>query len=187
MKKLCYLLLTMSFIVACKSNQPSDSPKDDPVKYVDLGLPSGTLWKSVNELNYLIDTTFYFRYYEAIDTFKTNVPTAEQWAELVAYCQLEWVKERPVLDKDSVWTKFPGLKVIGLNGDSIFLPAMGGRSVNGDECYVGIYGEYWSSDLYDSEGSKGLTFNSDTLYMGYYLYNDGLSVRLVMKADDKNN
>ena len=185
MKKLCYLLLTMSCLVACKSNQPTDPYKDDPIKYVDLGLPSGTLWKSVNELNYSSDTTFYFRYYEAIDTFRTKVPTTEQWAELIAYCQCSLEKEIPVLDKDSVWTKFPGLKVIGLNGKSIFLPAMGGRSVNGDESYVGIYGEYWTSTIYDSEGAKGFSFKSEGIYMGYYLFNDGLSVRLVMNPDEK--
>ena len=185
MKKLLYLLLTMSCFVACNDNQPTEPSKEDPINYVDLGLPSGTLWKNANELNYSTDTTFFFHYSEAIDTFRTNVPTDEQWAELMAYCEWRWVEDQLVLNKDSVWIKLPGLLVKGPSAESIFLPAMGGRSVNGDECYEGIYGEYWTSTIYDSEGAKGFSFKSEGIYMGYYLFNDGLSVRLVMNPDEK--
>jgi len=186
MKKLLYLLVIVSCFVACKGNQPTEPSKENPINYVDLGLPSGTLWKNANELNYSTDTTFFFRYSEAIDTFSTNVPTIEQWAELMAYCEWSWKKDQLVLNKDSVWTKCPGLLVKGLNGASIFLPAMGGRSVNGDESYVGIYGEYWTSSIHDSEGAKGFSFCSEGIYTGYYLFNDGLSVRLVMKPNDSS-
>ncbi|MCR5050486.1 MAG: hypothetical protein K6A36_05315 [Paludibacteraceae bacterium] len=181
MKKLMYLL-TLLCLVACNGNQPTEPTNEDPANYVDLGLPSGTLWKSVNELNYPNDTSFYFLYTEAVDTFKANMPTVQQWKELADECTWIWKKEISVLNKDSVWVKFPGYKIIGLNGDSIFLPAMGGRSVGGDICYAGTHGEYWSNDLAGSDGAKGFSFNSDSTYMGYYLRKNGLCVRLVMPA-----
>jgi len=138
-------------------------------------------------LNYPKDTTCYFIYNEAVDTFKANVPTAQQWMELVDKCQWIWKKELSVLDKNNMLVKYPGYKVIGLNGDSILLPAMGGRSINGEDCYVGIYGEYWTSNMDGAEGAKGFSFNSDTTYIGYYLRKDGLCVRLVMNAKDNKD
>lgn len=171
-------VLTMLCFVACNSNQPTEPSKEDPVNYVDLGLPSGTLWKKVNELNYRRDTTIYFLYSEAVDTFKTHVPTTQQWKELADECEWIWKKKLIVLNTDTI----PGYKVIGTNGDSILLPALGGRSVNGEDTYVGEYGEYWSSNIDGERGAKGFTFDSISTYMGYYLRQDGLCIRLTMNG-----
>ncbi len=184
MKKLFYLLIALCF-VACNQNQPTGPSNEDPAAYVDLGLPSGTLWKRFNEINPK-DTTFYFQHNEAVDTFKVNMPSLQQWKELADECTWIWKNIR-VLNEDSVLVDVPGYKVIGLNGDSILLPAKGGRSISGEKCFVGTYGEYWSTDLEGEEGAKGFSFNSDSTYIGYYLRKNGLSVRLVMNAKDTIN
>ena len=57
-------------------------------EYVDLGLPSGTKWKTSNE------TTGYARvfysYDEAVSEFGNRLPTREQFEELRRYCSWEW-------------------------------------------------------------------------------------------------
>lgn len=63
--------------------------------YVDLGLPSGTLWKDANESN-------------EPDWSSIHVPSREQWEELVDNCTKKWTGS--------------GLKFTGPNGNSIILP-----------------------------------------------------------------
>ncbi|HJJ45480.1 MAG TPA: hypothetical protein O0Y17_00165 [Methanocorpusculum sp.] len=47
----------------------------DPAGYVDLGLPSGTLWKDKNE------SGGFYTYDEAMKAFGNNLPTMEQFEE----------------------------------------------------------------------------------------------------------
>lgn len=70
--------------------------------YVDLGLPSGILWKSTNE-------TELYDYYSAMDKFGNKLPTVEQWEELKKYCTWEWTEN--------------GYKIIGPNNNYIFICA----------------------------------------------------------------
>lgn len=70
--------------------------------YVDLGLPSGTLWKRINESGY-------FDYDTAMQRFGDELPTKEQFEELIALCQSEWTGD--------------GYKLVGPNGESIFMKA----------------------------------------------------------------
>ena len=72
--------------------------------YVDLGLPSGTVWKNENERGF-----FENRSYGGMK----NVPTGRQWRELLTKCNWSWS-----------WLS-GGFKVTGPNGASIFLPAPG--------------------------------------------------------------
>ena len=51
-----------------------------PQDYVDLGLPSGTLWKAENEDCGLIT------YDQAVNFYRTSLPTKEQWEELKNFC-----------------------------------------------------------------------------------------------------
>jgi hypothetical protein len=92
--------------------------------YVDLGLPSGTMWKKQNE-----EGGFY-TYDEAIYKFKNDLPTNGQYEELRNKCTWTWMGN--------------GYKVVGSNGNSIFLPAEGWRNCNG-RAFVGSNGSYWSS------------------------------------------
>lgn len=72
--------------------------------YVDLGLPSGTVWKSENERGF----------YEKRNRGQIkNLPSSNQWRELLNKCNWSW----------SWFSR--GFKIVGPNGASIFLPASG--------------------------------------------------------------
>lgn len=75
--------------------------------YVDLGLPSGTFWKRENEDGGL------YGYNKALARFGDNLPTEEQFRELIDSCQWVWLG----LDK--------GYKVIGPSGEYVILPTQG--------------------------------------------------------------
>lgn len=90
--------------------------------YVDLGLPSGTLWSASSEKKE-------YKYGEAIRKFGTMLPTHEHWEELKKNCKWKW--------------NGCGYDITGPNGKSIVLPATEiGIHVSG-----GVLGSYW---IYDS-------------------------------------
>ena len=128
-----------------------------PRGYVDLGLPSGTLWKAINEGMYDWDT--------AMRKFGDKMPSQGQWEELKDYCTWTWTGN--------------GYKVSGSNGNSIVLPAAGYRGCDGDMNYVGSYGDYWSSSPSGSEKAWELYFDSGGVLMGSTNRCNGQSVRLV--------
>ena len=128
---------------------------------VDLGLPSGTLWKNSNEGG---DYTRY-TYDEAVRKFGNKLPTKQQLEELKNKCTWTWTGS--------------GYKVTGPNGESITLPAAGYRYCNGNVDYVGTYGSYWSSTPFDSDHAGNLYFNSSEVCMYNYFRCLGQSVRLV--------
>ena len=128
--------------------------------YVDLGLPSGTIWKKANEGG---DNALY-TYDEAVRRFGNELPTKQQLEELKNKC---------------TWTRTgSGYKVIGPNGNSIYLPAAGYRSCGGGVAFVGAEGSYWSSTPGFSDYACSLRFTSgvdmDSSRRCY-----GFSVRLV--------
>ncbi len=127
--------------------------------YVDLGLPSGTLWKSKNEKG------MYYTYDEAVSQFGDRLPTREQFAELKAFCTWTWNGK--------------GYVVKGDNGNSITFPAAGYRDCNGGVGSVGTGGRYWSSTPRDSDYAWSLFFNSSGVNMDNLNRCGGLSVRLV--------
>ena len=130
-----------------------------PAGYVNLGLPSGTLWKAENEDCGLIT------YDQAYNFYGNSLPTKEQWEELKSNCLWTWTGN--------------GYKVKGKSGESITLPAVGYRRCGGGVDGVGSYGNYWSSTPYGSEDAWYLRFYSSVLYMYYRDRCNGRSVRLV--------
>ena len=96
------------------------------VKWVDLGLPSGRLWASEN-------ADGYYNYNDAVETFGEYLPKGVAFAELIEECTVEWDSNEK------------GLNVIGPNGNTIFLPAVGYiyPAVSKPEG-IGRYGCYWS-------------------------------------------
>lgn len=113
----------MFSFAAC--NKGGNEPEQQE-EYVDLGLPSGTLWKTSNEVNPDEEHGFY-SYNEAMSAFSMQLPTELKWRELINNCT--WVK------------KGNGYEVSG-NGKKIFLPGEGlvdqyGSFITG--------GYYWSS------------------------------------------
>lgn len=129
--------------------------------FVDLGLPSGTLWKDKNE-----EGGFY-TYEQAINKFGDRLPTKEQFEELKNKCRWSW--------------NGSGYKVTGPNGNSIVLSASGHRFCDGVVHGVGSYGNYWSLTI-TIDGSDrvwSLGFNSGGVYMFDNTRCVGQSARLV--------
>lgn len=100
-------------------------------QYVDLGLPSGTLWKDQNESGL-------YTYQEAEKSFGKVMPTAPQLNELVSFCTWEWTGA--------------GYKITGPNGKSIVFPAEGYYTCGNDPSVKskGEKGQYWSKTVSDN-------------------------------------
>ena len=128
---------------------------------VDLGLPSGTLWKNANEGG---DNARY-TYNEAVSRFGNKLPTKQQLEELKNKCTWTWTGN--------------GYKVTGPSGESITLPAAGFHRCGGGVERVGTFGYYWSSTADDSDYVWGLYFHSSGVSMGGDYRCHGRSVRLV--------
>lgn len=130
--------------------------------YVDLGLPSGTLWKNQNEGRDYARYT----YDSAVSKFGNKLPTKEQFEELKNECEWSWIGS--------------GYKFTGSNGVSIILPAAGLRTCNGDVKEVGTGAHYWSSTPYGSDYAWGLRLWSRAILLDYHHDRcEGRSVRLV--------
>ena len=160
-KKLIFSVMCFAsvIVIGTITGCNKDNEENDGVSYVDLGLPSGTLWKSANE-DGLYD------YYSAVETFGSKLPTREQLEELKTHCLWKWDEHRK------------GCVVVGEMGKSIFLPAAG---MNSCGIYgVGIDGNYWSSTILDIGGPViGLSFYKDGVSMIEVNPLVGMSVRLV--------
>ncbi|MBO7133570.1 MAG: hypothetical protein J6W06_05400 [Bacteroidales bacterium] len=168
-------------------------------EYVDLGLPSGTKWATCNvgatspkeygdyfawgetkpKNTYTEETYMYFSdpatLPSSADAATANwgagwrMPTKVEWEELKSKCKWTWMSN--------------GYKVVGPNGNGVFLPAAGihpGRELT----YTAIIGNYWSSSLYaDNSGSAcSLYFYSGIYDMFNYNRYYGLSVRPVCNS-----
>ena len=129
---------------------------------VDLGLPSGTLWYTKNEGG----DNAHYTYNEAVSKFGNKLPTKEQLEELKNQCTWTWTSN--------------GYKVVGPNGNSIYLPAAGYIVGDGNVGYLGSYGYYWSSTPYGSDGAYYLlAFESGSVRIYMRDRSSSRSVRLV--------
>ena len=134
-------------------------------EYIDLGLPSGTLWKATNEKK------MHYTYEEARSQFKGKIPTRSQFIELQTFCTWHWNGN--------------GYLIKGENGNSISLPATGlliGEAFENERLEdVGRYGYYWSSTPYNANEMYIFCFSSSVRDNDGYMWHTGwgLSVRLV--------
>lgn len=146
-----------------QSIAPESLQKNVPQDYTDLGLPSGTVWKSLNE--------GYYTWFEAASRFGNRLPTIKQWKELKDKCKWSWTGN--------------GYIVTGFNGNSIFLPAEGSSVIYNGRNLVsenGDVGYYWSSTVDHPGYARYFNFYSD--FIGCALdYDQGahFSVRLVLE------
>lgn len=136
------------------------------MNFIDLGLPSGTLWAESNEEGF-------YTFDEAVEKYSNNMPTNEQLGELKDYCKWEWMGD--------------GYKITGHNGNAITLPAAGIRSCFSGVYYVGLCGFYWSSTPDDSYDAWSLFFDSSDVIADYSYLRYGLSVRLVKNKNNNMN
>ncbi|MBO7202010.1 MAG: hypothetical protein J6V30_00520 [Paludibacteraceae bacterium] len=181
-------------------------------EYIDLGLPSGLKWATRNVgasspedfgdyyawgdtivREKYIPGEYYYEKYDSIfsfeDVVKTKVegnwrmPTEEEMEELEKKCTWKWITQNGV----------NGYKVIGPNGNFIFLPAAGYRSrdeLSGD----GTSGCYWSSSSHkDEEGNEDfnyahyLSFYSDLVRVSYYNRCNGFTIRGVWQKKESES
>ena len=181
-----------SFKTAKKGEKPN--PTVTP-EYVDLGLPSGVKWATFNvgatkpeeygdyfawgetEPKELYDESTYSETEEDAATAnwgsEWRMPTQAEQDELRTECSWTWMTKNDV----------NGYKVVGPNGNSIFLPAAGYCS--GSSLYnVGHKGFYWASSLYTGNTSYAyylsFTYNDVSRYSNDRCY--GQSVRPVYDA-----
>ena len=93
--------------------------RDNKTEYVDLGLPSGTLWASDYEKS---DGKYVYFPYEK--SKRMSLPTKDQWQELIASCKMvcDWVIDRRV--------KYYRVTFIATNGNSITFLNTGYIQVN---------------------------------------------------------
>lgn len=125
--------------------------------WIDLGLPSGTLWCSENEGLYTID--------DAKRRYKYNLPSKDQMLELQLYCDWSW--------------NGSGYYVVGKNGNSIFLPAQGYRDKDGIIRENNVSGQYMYIDKWSDKYCTGISFKSNGLGGWFTPNHNAISVRLV--------
>lgn len=147
-----------------QSNQTSNTSTSnrqntyDTQTWVNLGLPSGTLWKTHNESGFFTEK-------EAYNLFGTKLPTKKQIEELVAVCDWEWYGN--------------GYKVTGPNGKFIKLPASGWRNLDGNVGDVGYCGLYWSRSYDNNERYWLLECFTNNKAINSKYWKFGYTVRLV--------
>lgn len=125
--------------------------------WVDLGLPSGTLWKDANEPG------GFYTYEQAVSKFGNRLPTKTQFEELNNECTWTW--------------NGSDYKVTGPSGRYIVLPATGGCLGNGHTFTGG--GCYWSSTSFNLELAWYLYFGSNEVTVDSDYRESGYSIRLV--------
>ena len=229
MNKLTTLLMASAIAVAATScGGDSDDPEivdnDNPTtttpttinghKFVDLGLPSGTLWA---ETNIGASTPYedgdYFAWAEtkpksrySLDNQKSNVNKYKDGkttldaaddaatANWGSSCRMPTTAEMKELKDKCTWTwksnynGASGYLVKGSNGNSIFLPATGLRDEE-DFVFHGTEGNYWSSQTlkigkYDAEH---LSFSNDDFDIAYSNSYMGYTVRPVANKSDNDS
>lgn len=134
----------------------NNRPSVNKYGYVDLGLPSGTLWKTSNESGYYSKDELY--------EFGYNLPSSDQWEELMEYCSWKWTGN--------------GYRITGQNGKSIHLPCAGYRNAKGETKKVSEEGYYWLSNRTYTASYLKIYHGHRGLHGSSYL-NCEYSVRLV--------
>lgn len=160
---MCLVALSFGLFANCSEESGSGSGSGgngNNSAYVDLGLPSGTKWKTQNE-----GVNSYYTFDEAVSRFGNQLPSQAQWIELYNECTWYWNGD--------------GYSVFGPNGNSIDLPALG-RNYNNYE--NGLNGYYWTSTSAGAEVAKCMFFDASHGYIiSDYRY-EALSVRLVQQG-----
>lgn len=134
-------------------------PDDNHPHWIDMGLPSGTLWRCCNEGASAPEE--YGGYYSF--ALFPSAPSHDQMKELLDHTTSVWTTQNGV----------NGRKFTGPNGGTIFLPAAGFRTEDGEFSNVGTYGVYWPSlpATYGQYVFYILAFNSDIACRDVYIVN----------------
>lgn len=135
------------------------------MEYIDLELPSKNLWAAENEDGY-------YKFDEAVAKFGGNLPTKEDFEELLEHCWKRLDNERK------------GLEFMGDNGAKLFLPALGYRDCSKVH-NVQFRGNYWSATPDDSGSAFYLYFNPGGAVVDYDARYYEFTVRLIKRGGGK--
>ena len=140
-------------------------------KFIDLGLPSGNLWVTENEVAEN-GQPLYATFDEAVKQYGENLPTRDDWQELIDNVPHLWDKKRD------------GLLFVARNGKELFLPAMGYYSQFLEDCDMMDYGFYWSGNTYEhnSEFAYCTEFGKSFVEVSYNSCENGRTIRLIKKG-----
>ena len=180
-------------------------------EYVDLGLPSGTLWATCNvgaskpeefgdyyswgettvKESYLWSD---YTYYNSSDGTYTNLgddicgtqydAATVQWGsnwQLPTSEQFKELQENTTSEWASI-NGVSGIRLKGSNGNSIFLPAAG---CAGTPEWIGKYGYYWTgiqNTMYPDRANTATLGNDGLNWSGHMERGGGQSIRPVLKA-----
>lgn len=149
-------------------------------EWIDLGLPSGTLWRSTNlgAGSAAASGTFIplksweesnDDYIKLLSNYAMRTPDDEEIKELFDNCTVEKA------ELDGV----KGVKFTGSNGNSIFLPAAGTYYTNDTHLWRNMICTYWSYIPNNSDPYKVLSINVDSTDLwgiteAYYKFNHPL-------------
>ena len=204
---LFFLMLAVFSFVSCGGDD--DDNTVNGYEYVDLGLPSGTKWARCNvgatssesagsyfswgevaETNYSEDdcytygiSTYELTQYGIVKDYKLTaeydaatsimgtgwkMPSKNQFRELLDYCTWVW-QENPY-----------GYKVIGENGNSIFLPSTG-YMTSGKSLSYKKEGYYWTSEIESNSSyyANAIYFSSGSRYIDTFYRERGRCIRAV--------
>ena len=137
---------TKSFKTKDKDTEESylTCPDDHHPHWIDLGLPSGTLWRCCNEGASKPEDFGGYYHFGAV----SSAPSLDQIKELLNNCSNSWTRMNGV----------NGRIFTGPSGGTIFLPAAG-DVWDGVFYYVGSSGYYWSSTPIDEDSAYDLYFD----------------------------
>ena len=127
--------------------------RDNKTEYVDLGLPSGTLWSKEYEK---IDGNFLYLPYMKAKRY--NIPTREQWEELVKYCKWAWYGDV--------------FRCTGRNGETIDFPRTGRKTptyTGGGSAFMWLLDKTIDDNNAYAWIKNALPQEIEVSYMGYNL------------------
>ena len=167
--------------------------------YVDLGLPSGTKWATMNVgASNIEDYGNYYQYGKGTSQYSEtyqdeiyhgteiplsleydtaaqvmggewHMPTQAQFQELLDNCTWEWT----TLNEINGYT-------ISNNGNSIFLPASGAADPSVERYNAGTEGNYWTSTTINEWDARSLWFKSDLKIISNPEHSAGYTIRGVV-------
>lgn len=133
--------------------------RDNKTEFVDLGLPSGTLWST----DYESENGVYI-YHPYCEAERLDIPTETQWSELLKYCRFRYS------------SKNANFECIGSNGKSITLSNAGYMITDRNDITRSF--SFWLNSKTEKQmnmsaslvnGSKGVEGYYFPVFMGYKL------------------
>ena len=118
--------------------------QDGEIEFVDLGLPSGTMWSSDYKMG--DDNLDYFPYEKAE---LLNIPTQEQWEELKDNCEWEF-------DIDNAYDLCEA-RCVGPNGNTLRFVRTGKKNIESQS-------EHWEVFFWIKDNKEGNNKNAVHMY-----------------------